>query len=115
MFLFYPQGQLEQEEGAGEGMDKKDDMLRLSLTSLKEDDMEEDPLKTNRALAELLVSDRRPTATPIGVEEVLKICKVLHSIVVFAPLRDLLLILSLDFVCMTEEYSDLIVRCNALR
>ena len=73
MFLFYPQGQLEQEEGAGEGMDKKDDMLRLSLTSLKEEDMEEDPLKTNRALAELLVSDRRPTATPIGVEEVLKI------------------------------------------
>ena len=64
------QGQLEQEEGAGEGTEKKADVLRLSLTSLKEEDLEEDPLKTNRALAALLESDRRPETTPIGVEEV---------------------------------------------
>ena len=55
-------------------------MLRLSLTSLKEEDLEEDPLKTNRALAELLVSDRGPEATPIGVEEVLKMLQVFAAI-----------------------------------
>ena len=66
----YFQGQLEQEEGAGEGTEKKVDALRLSLTSLKDAELEEDPLKTNRALAALLETERGPEATPIGVEEV---------------------------------------------
>lgn len=47
--------------------------MRLSLDSLDGEDFDEDPLKTNRALAALLVTERVEDSTPIGVEEVSKI------------------------------------------
>ena len=51
------------------GVDKNEmDGLRLSIGSLKDAVIEEDPLKSNRALSRLLEQDREET--PIGIEEV---------------------------------------------
>lgn len=65
------QGQLEQEEPPEGGVDKNHmESLRLSLTSLSEMESDEsDPLKTNRALCQLLEQERE-LETPIGIEEV---------------------------------------------
>ncbi|XP_053402100.1 hydrocephalus-inducing protein homolog isoform X11 [Mercenaria mercenaria] len=70
-------GQLEQ-EGTYEDESKKAEGadttgMRLSLDSLDGEDFDEDPLKTNRALAALLESERGQEATPLGVEEVFDI------------------------------------------
>ena len=58
-----------QEEMPEGGVDKNEmDGLRLSIGSLKDAVIEEDPLKSNRALSRLLEQDREET--PIGIEEV---------------------------------------------
>ena len=73
--LVFHQGQLEQ-EGTAEDESKKAEGgedttgMRLSLDSFEEEEYDEDPLKTNRALAALLQSERGQEATPLGVEEV---------------------------------------------
>lgn len=48
--------------------DQSDD-LRISIGSLREAAMEEDPLKSNRALSRLLEQEREELS-PIGIEEV---------------------------------------------
>lgn len=64
---------MEQEEAPEGGVDKNQlDGLRLSLTSLRDIGLEEDPLKTNRALSALLDMDRQESS-PIGIEEVFDI------------------------------------------
>jgi len=68
------QGQLEaditEESSKEKVVEESGDALRLSLDELDQVDYSEDPLKTNRALAALLESERQQDATPIGVEEV---------------------------------------------
>lgn len=65
-------GQLEQEEAPEGGVDKNEmDGLRLSLTSLRDIHVEDDPLKSNRILSALLEQEREE-ASPIGIEEVFK-------------------------------------------
>ncbi|XP_069113582.1 hydrocephalus-inducing protein homolog isoform X2 [Argopecten irradians] len=65
-------GQLEQEAAPEGGVDKNQmEGLRLSLTSLRDITVDEDPLQTNRALSALLENDREET--PVGVEEVFDI------------------------------------------
>ncbi|XP_052816168.1 hydrocephalus-inducing protein homolog isoform X2 [Mya arenaria] len=49
------------------------DHTRLSLDDLEQEDYEEDPLKTNRALAALLETECAEDTSPIGVEEVFDI------------------------------------------
>lgn len=75
--MIFLQGQLEQ-EGTTDDESKKVEEgdttgMRLSLDSLDGEDFDEDPLKTNRALAALLETERVEDSTPIGVEEVSKI------------------------------------------
>lgn len=52
------------------GVDKEQaEELRISIGSLKEAVLEEDPLKSNRALSRLLEQEREELS-PIGIEEV---------------------------------------------
>ena len=62
-------GQLESQEAPEGGLDKnKTEETMLSLASLKDIVYEEDPLKTNRALSQLL--EDTESAVQIGIEEV---------------------------------------------
>ena len=62
-------GQLESQEAPEGGLDKnKTEDTMLSLASLRDIVYEEDPLKTNRALSQLL--EDTDTAEEIGIEEV---------------------------------------------
>ncbi|KAL3860158.1 hypothetical protein ACJMK2_010318 [Sinanodonta woodiana] len=66
-------GQLEvQETSERSRIKEQPENVRLSLTSLRDAIMDEDPLKSNRALSALLKQDREMTS-PIGVEEVFDI------------------------------------------
>ncbi|XP_071173399.1 hydrocephalus-inducing protein homolog isoform X10 [Mytilus edulis] len=65
-------GQLESQEAPEGGLDKnKTEDTMLSLASLRDIVYEEDPLKTNRALSQLL--EDTDTAEEIGIEEVFDI------------------------------------------
>jgi len=73
--VYIVQGQLEQEglidsDEKEKLQDETDGELRLSLHSIEPEEWIEDPLKTNRALAALLETERPEDVTPIGVEEV---------------------------------------------
>jgi hypothetical protein len=65
-------GQLESQEAPEGGEDKNKEETMLSLASLRDIVCEEDPLKTNRALSQLL--EDTDSATDIGIEEVSNIC-----------------------------------------
>lgn len=63
-------GQLESQEAPEGGVDKdKTEETMLSLASLRDIVYEEDPLKTNRALSQLL--EETDSADHVGIEEVI--------------------------------------------
>lgn len=69
-------GQLESQEDPEGGEDKNKEETMLSLASLRDIVCEEDPLKTNRALSQLL--EDTDSATDIGIEEVSNIWVLLN-------------------------------------
>lgn len=85
-------------------MDKEQaEGLRISIGSLKEAVLEEDPLKSNRALSRLLEQEREELS-PIGIEEVGCTVIITENIIMYCSsdnIREHYFTLLLCYRCLT--------------